>query len=291
MMTFLKSPTLRLYPSVLATFATLFSLPSDAAELELRTSPSGAKAIYASCGAERKCLLDTGAENTKLLIEQSADQANSAAILVENRSAIGSTGTICERKSLARFSALGLERENYDVLVCPTGPRENTLGVSFFKDQSFALNFSSGTLTFTREPIAVGESLRLKLHPKGHVFLPISIQQKPYFGLFDTGAWPTAVDLSFVESHPDLFEFRGLAPTPIQDAAGNVFRAKRFLVKDLKLGSLDLSGSLILAWDFGPLRTFLGEDAPFVLGLSTLMQADWWFDLRSGEGRLFPLKP
>lgn len=172
-------------------------------------------------------------------------------------------------------------RAKYILSRCPYSDGDDLLGLDFFKGTHFQLDLSRREIIFP-EPSAVvlgqQQSFVLLGPDRRLVGVNARVGGMSVVGLFDSGAELTAVDLSFVKSHSNLF-------IPVKhrlkasEAGGAKWAPKLYRLKEIDIGEgRILRGLFVLAYDFGVLREALGTQTPIILGYNFLSHYLWDLD-------------
>jgi Aspartyl protease len=116
----------------------------------------------------------------------------------------------------------------------------------------------------------------LARHTGGQPILTVDFEGVSTTAVWDTGAGLTAVDVSFAEAHPHLFE-------PIRsavgfDAGGIEIPSQLAHMAPCKIGGVSFDASVCALVDFGPMNDRLEEPIHVILGMPVIIQADWRFD-------------
>lgn len=176
-----------------------------------------------------------------------------------------------------------IARAKYEVTRCATGDGDDLLGLDFFKETRFTLDFERGEMVFFGEAHATGRPKPFRLIGPDHRLVGIELRagNTATVGLFDTGAEICAVDQQFVGKHKKLF-------TPVKskgkasEAGGKQFSHKMYIIKALDLGEGLVSRNVYaIAYDFGVLREALGRETPFILGYNFVRALNWELDFAS----------
>jgi hypothetical protein len=174
-------------------------------------------------------------------------------------------------------------RANYEVTRCATGDGDDLLGLDFFKDARFTLDFERREMVFLGEPHATAhrKPFRLIGPDRRLVGIELRLGNTATVGLFDTGAEICAVDQQFVDKHKKLFTLvkgKGKA----SEAGGKQFSHKMYMIKVLDIGEGLVSRNVYaIAYDFGVLREALGRQTPFILGYNFISALNWELDFAS----------
>ena len=176
-----------------------------------------------------------------------------------------------------------IARAKYEVTRCATGDGDDLLGLDFFKETRFTLDFERREMVFFGEAHATGRPKPFRLIGPDHRLVGIELRagDTATVGLFDTGAEICAVDQQFVGKHKKLF-------TPVKskgkasEAGGKQFSHKMYIIKALDLGEGLVSRNVYaIAYDFGVLREALGRETPFILGYNFVRALNWELDFAS----------
>jgi hypothetical protein len=177
-------------------------------------------------------------------------------------------------------------RGKYVLTRCSSSDGDDLLGLDFFKGTHFQLDLPRREIVFP-DPRAQGtgqlQNFVLLSPDRRLVGVNARIGDMSIVGLFDSGAELSAVDLSFIRSHPNLF-------IPVRnrlrasEAGGAKWAPKLFRVKEIDIGQgRILKGLYVLAYDFGVLREALGPQTPIILGYNFLSQFQWDLDFTTPE--------
>lgn len=177
-------------------------------------------------------------------------------------------------------------RGRYILTRCPSSDGDDLLGLDFFKGTRFLLDLTRREIVFPdTKALGIGQSQAfVPLGPDRRlVGINVRIGDAPAVGLFDSGAELSAVDLSFVRSHGNMF-----APVKhrlkASEASGAKWSPKLYRLKEIDIGEgRILRGLYILAYDFGVLREALGPQTPIILGYNFLSHFQWDLDFMAPE--------
>lgn len=240
--------------------------------------------------------LDTGASTTRIrLASWNKDMPSSGR--TDSMGALGKT-TRCddiEAKNVQLEAVQGnnIGRAKYEISRCEAGDGDDLLGLDFFKNARFSLDFERGEMVFFKETPA---SFRPKpfrpLGPDGRlVGIDVRAGATTAVGLLDTGAEISAVDRRFVDKHKKLFTLvkkKGKA----SEAGGKRFSSQIYKIKELDLGEgRVLRDVYAMAYDFGGLREALGRETPFILGFNIVSRFGWELDFKAPDGPKWDAKP
>jgi hypothetical protein len=256
--------------------------------MTLTQSEFGGGRIYLSVqfgNALGKMRLDTGASTSRIML---APWNKSLPSLGRSMST-GASGrsTLCddvEASAVALKASEGndIARARYAVTRCPVSDGDDLLGLDFFKNARFTLNFTRSEMVFFGAPFAGGARPFRLLGPDHRlVGVDLRVGDISAVGLLDTGAEICAVDQQFVQRHKNLFTLvknKGSAT----GVGGRKISSKIYKVKELDLGDGRAARDLYaLVYDFGPLRQILGPNAPFILGYNLVSRFNWELDFRT----------
>jgi hypothetical protein len=171
-------------------------------------------------------------------------------------------------------------RAKYLATRCAASDGDDLLGLDFFKNARFSLDFARSEMVFfpPSHVLAHAKPFR-RLGPDARlVGIPLRLGKAGVVGLFDTGAELSAVDRQFVETHKKLFTLV-TKKAKAGAASGKEFAPRIYKLKELDLGEgLVLRDLFVLSYDFGALRDVLGPQAPIVLGYNVLSRLYWELD-------------
>lgn len=163
----------------------------------------------------------------------------------------------------------------------------NNLGLDFLQGSILSLDFESKALTADAVlPTSWNPKVLTRLS-KGHLTIPVKLGGQNYGALFDTGAQLSAVDLKFAQSNPAIFKLIQ-SDEVVRNIGGHPILMHVFEIVDLEVGSLKLANITVLGFEFGEIRDYLGEDAPFILGTNAIIRANWQIDLISNQWDVQP---
>lgn len=235
--------------------------------------------------------LDTGATTTRL---RRAPWNKDFPVVGQSRStgAFGQT-TLCEDVEAANVALKAVEgndiaRGKYEVARCAADDGDDLLGLDFFKNARFTLDFARREMVFFGAPFGgTQRPFRLLGPEKRLVGVDFRAGALAAIGLFDTGAEICAVDRAFVLKHRRLF-----APTKerigASEASGRKFASRLYKIKEIDLGAGRIARDVYaLVYDFGPLRAALGRETSFILGFNLLSQFAWELDFRAADAPLW----
>jgi hypothetical protein len=257
--------------------------------MTLVQSDYGGGRVYLSVqlgNALGKMRLDTGASTSRIML---ASWNKDLPSLGESEST-GASGrtTPCddvEAENVALKASEGndIARAKYVVTRCAASDGDDLLGLDFFKNARFTLDFEHHEMVFFGEPFATGRAKPFRLLSPDRRLVGIDLRagKTAAVGLFDTGAEICAVDLRFVQRHKRSFSLvksKGKA----SEVGGKRISSKIYKIKKLDLGDGRVLRDLYaLAYDFGPLRKILGRDARFILGYNLVSKLYWELDFRT----------
>jgi len=236
--------------------------------------------------------LDTGASTTRIALAP-WNRELPAAGQSDSTGASGQT-TRCddvEVKNVALKAAQGndIARAKYEIARCAANDGDDLLGLDFFKNSRFTLDFNHREMVFFGDPLGTGHARPFRpLGPDRRlVGVEMRVVNVATTGLFDTGAEICAVDQSFVRTHKKLFTLvknKGRA----SEAGGKKFSSTIYRIKEIDLGDGRVARDIYaLAYDFGPLREALGREAPFILGYNLLSRFTWELDFRKPDAPMW----
>jgi len=232
--------------------------------------------------------LDTGASTTRIALAP----WNRDLPAVGQSDSTGASGvtTRCddvEAQNVALKATQGndIARAKYEVSRCAANDGDDLLGLDFFKNARFTLDFDHREMVFFGEPLATGHARPFRaLGPDRRlVGVELRVGNAPAVGLFDTGAEICAVDQSFVTKHKKLFVLEK-AKGKASEAGGKKFSSKIYRIRELDLGDGRIARDVhALAYDFGPLRAALGKETTLILGFNLLSRFTWGLDFRAAD--------
>jgi hypothetical protein len=229
--------------------------------------------------------LDTGASGSRLrLAPWNADFPVIAASHSESASGRAARCEDVEAQNVQLVAEQGnhIGRAKYAATRCEAGAGDDLLGLDFFHNARFTLDLEGKRMLFPGAPGPLAPLRRLG--PDGRlVGIETRLGRTRAVGLIDSGAELSAVDRRFVARHRSLFK-PAREKAHARDAAGAALSAKLYKVAEIDLGQgRALRDLYVIAYDFGPLRSALGRDAPLILGFNALRPFLWTFDLTAPE--------
>lgn len=265
----------------------LISTRAIALPMELKQGPLGSGVIELAAtfdGVNIPMVFDTGSSGVQLL--KATWNAEYPVLRQEvRRSASGVTFT-CDVISIQKISLEGFEQQGFEADRCELEDAPQLLSLHFFDENVLYFDFSNNRLDLNN-PDSRG-ILPLRTYSRGHVALGLVVAGEQKFGVFDTGAGLSSVDLSFAESHSDEFEF--LQDIDGNDAGGKPIKLKLFKLKTIEINGLLLTDEVVLAFDFGDFRDYFGADVPIILGFNIITKFNWTIDLRNSLWSVEPKK-
>ena len=187
-----------------------------------------------------------------------------------------------EAKNVELQAARGnnIGRAKYLLTRCAASDGDDLLGLDFFKNARFSLDFDRHEMVFFPPTHAIDHPrpFRLLGPDQRLVGVPLRLGRAGVVGLFDTGAEVSAVDQQFVDSHRKLFTLVK-KKARAGAASGKEFAPRIYKLKALDLGEgLVLQDLFVLSYNFGALRDVLGPQTPIVLGYNVLSRMNWELD-------------
>lgn len=229
--------------------------------------------------------LDTGASTTRIALAPWNQDLPAIGASVSTGASGQSTrcdDIVATNVALKAAQGNDIARAKYGVTRCAANDGDDLLGLDFFRNARFTLDFDRREMVFFGESLVGGHATPLRLlgPERKLVGIDLRIGATSAAGLLDTGAEICAVDLPFVLKHRKLF-----APVKnkakASEASGRKFASRLFKIKALDLGGGRVARDVYaLAYDFGVLRQALGPGAPFIIGYNALSRFNWELDFR-----------
>jgi hypothetical protein len=232
--------------------------------------------------------VDTGASTSRITFAL----WNKDFPIVGHTSSMGASGKLMrcddvEARNVLLKAAQGdsIGRAKYTLSRCPSSDGDDLLGLDFFRGTRFQLDLAHREIVFPDQKTPGGDPKQpfVTLGADRLVGVNVQIGGVATVGLFDSGAEISAVDLSFVKSHSDLF-------TPVKshikasEAGGGRWAPKLFKLKEISLGEgRVVKGIFVLAYDFGVLREALGAQTSVLLGYNFLSRFQWDLDFTTPD--------
>lgn len=227
-------------------------------------------------GRPVRFILDTGAAQTQ--------------ILGEDEPASGSRSFIDpDERSMGVFSAVG--RSALTTVEVAVGPLvidqlavrrvatsesgHNLLGMDVLSQHRCMFSFTDATLAIAERSAASGDH-QLYLDPRGHAYVGLSWDELTADACWDTGSGITVVDERFFKRHRDLFS----EPTSSHgtDVTGTTRETPTFTIAGPTIGGLRFPAHRVAVVDLSHLNATVARRMDFILGYTTLCQADWLMD-------------
>ena len=259
--------------------------------LSLNEGDYGGGRIYAPVrfgSVAGKMRVDTGASTSRITFAL----WNKDFPVVGHTSSMGASGKLMhcddvEARNVLLKAAQGdsIGRTKYTLSRCPSSDGDDLLGLDFFRGTRFQLDLAHREIVFPDQKTPGGDLKQpfVTLGADRLVGVNVQIGGVATVGLFDSGAEISAVDLSFVKSHSDLF-------TPVKshikasEAGGGRWAPKLFKLKEISLGEgRVVKGIFVLAYDFGVLREALGAQTSVLLGYNFLSRFQWDLDFTTPD--------
>ena len=231
--------------------------------------------------------LDTGASTTRIALAPWNKDLPS----LGQSASTGASGrtTSCddvEAKNVELKASQGndIGRGKYVFARCAASDADDLLGLDFFKNARFTLDFDHREMVFFGEAQATSaQAFRLLGADQRLIGIDVRAGAATAVGLFDTGAEVSAVDQRFVAQHKNLFTLVK-KKSKASEAGGRLMSPKIYKLKELDLGDgRILRGLSVLVYDFGVLREVLGPQTPFILGYNLISRFNWELDFASPD--------
>ena len=232
--------------------------------------------------------LDTGASTSRITLAL----WNKDFPVVGHTNSMGASGKQMrcddvEARNVLLKAAQGdsIGRAKYALSRCPSSDGDDLLGLDFFRGTRFQLDLAHREIVFPDQKTPGSDQKQpfVALGADRLVGVNVQLGGVATVGLFDSGAEISAVDLSFVKSHSDLF-------TPVKsrikasEAGGGRWAPKLFRLKEISLGEgRVVKGIFVLAYDFGVLREALGAQTSVLLGYNFLSRFQWDLDFTTPD--------
>lgn len=233
-------------------------------------------------GRSRSFLLDTGAATSSI----ESDEHTNKYPNIGSRKSKGVSG-IAKECDVIQPNELSFGMQK---ILKPHLERcdRNILGIDILGNKVFQISLECKSLNYLSELPEGGTSEKMRRLSPGHITIPIRLEKVNVDVLFDTGADATIADQQFVEKHPELFEM--VRCEDGFDVNGNKIPSRVYEVKNLSVGSLNLTNVEMAAFDYGDFLREKMDGASIILGNNVISNGKWSFDLSSeiwtvtGEG-------
>lgn len=218
-------------------------------------------------------LLDTGAGRTFLVYDE-----HSAGF--ERVDGGGSSGVFAKSTHdvirVPRLEIGEMVREN--VMISRGSPDEgrtvSLIGMDVLKDASYHFLFDQNRVLVDAEYSISTEPLWVdKVY---HPYVDVGLGAHQASAVWDTGASMTVVDLRLVEAHPTYFEAVGHSVGT--DSTGQQMETPMYLIRGAVIGGRQFAPHRAAGVDLSHVNTGLERPMDFILGYTTLSQANWLFD-------------
>ena len=255
---------------------TAFSSLGFAAKMHLQHGSLGSGIIevdFKFDGTNQRMHLDTGANSS--VLARADWNASYPAIGQSERQ--GASGKVyqCDAIQFGEVSLNSIQHRLFKTDRCAQG--STLLGMDFWKGHVLTLDFYNEKI-LVDQSATVNQPFRRLDHD--YIGLPIALQERNYYGLFDTGAQLTSVDQQFVDQNPSLFASAG--PVNVKDSSGQkVSAAKLYKLKSIKIGSFEIKDIYVIAFDFKAIGIDWGTDVPVILGFNIISKMNWVLDLKN----------
>jgi predicted aspartyl protease len=155
-------------------------------------------------------------------------------------------------------------------------PTNCLLGNDFFLDKEFSIDFDKKA--FEDETSFSGKTFPLKKYISnmgGHFGFEIEIAGSRIPTLFDTGATDTAIDIKFVEDHPEMFEF--VKEIDVREGSNQTIKAGVYKMKSVKMGPIVQTDVKVYVLNLSHIQSKIpGVQA--VIGLSQMTKNKWYIN-------------
>ncbi len=159
----------------------------------------------------------------------------------------------------------------------------NLLGMDVLKNYSWHFRFDTETLII--ETAQSSDGMRpLTMDSVSHPYVDLSWQNAIARCVWDSGAGITVVDRAFWSSHPGMFHESGTSlPT---DANGLQVEVPTFVMAEVEMGGALFAPHKVAVVDLSQANAELDRPMDFLLGYTTLNQANWLFDFPAKQWRV-----
>jgi hypothetical protein len=220
-------------------------------------------------------LLDTGAARTSLVVDDYTSSFES----VEKSASSGVFASSSDDViTVPRLQVGPILRQNFAVVQAfeTTPNMRNLIGMDVLKDHRCHFQFND-----SRVLIDPDDEIDFPMHPllmdkKFHPYVDVQFGGVTAKAVWDTGAGITIVDMNFLQRHPELFERAGESSGT--DSKGATQVTPMFTVAEPMIGGVMFSRHRVAAVDLSQVNATLEIPMDFILGYSTLRQANWLFD-------------
>lgn len=236
-------------------------------------------------GIARRFQFDTGADRTMVMQDEKTSLYPS-----EGKASSGGASGVRFECDLIRPRTISFgDRDVLDhhVRRCDLATSSfDNMGVDLLDGQVFQLDFAGNELRLLTD-ISFSHPETLVRLGKGHLKMAAKLGGQSLNAIFDTGAQLTSVDSEFVQKNPDLFK-KVVSQETGHDISGKPVILDIYELVSVDFGDLHLESVQVAAFDFGDLRTYLGADAPLILGANAIVQANWQLDLKLNQWAVSP---
>ncbi|NRA67722.1 MAG: hypothetical protein HRU19_24790 [Pseudobacteriovorax sp.] len=258
------------------------TLKVQAEPIYIEGGPLESGKIFLNCQINQtrdKCFFDSGKRGITVL--NTPDFASMKKHGEIRESSASGAVIACDRvtpKSIRVASSVSFDQQS--IARCPFSEKlpKISVGIDPFKDSVVRFDFQVKKLSFANKSLkGVKQASEWRTEPKGHIALPVTIDQLDVYGIWDTGAGLTSVDTAYVTKHPDKFTFVQELTTGI-DATGNPVKMKLYKLKALSILGTKFADISVLAFDFKPIRPYFNRDVQLILGFNLLSKKNWVLD-------------
>lgn len=227
-------------------------------------------------GRPYRFLLDTGAARSSII----ADDYTAAFEPVGTNHSSGVFAPITDELITVPSLSIGpVARQHFTLARSAPGPGvRNLIGMDLLRDFCCHFFFDDARLAITSaaplEHLYAFEPLLMD--QRFHPYVAVVFGGVQASAVWDSGASLTVVDASFVTRHPAFFEAAGSSTGT--DAAGTQAETPMFVMSGAVISGKAFPPHKVAAVDLSRLNAAVELPMDFILGYSTLSQANWLFD-------------
>lgn len=226
-------------------------------------------------GIRTDLVLDTGAARTGV----------PGSVLGGDRESVGShnSGTVFGRQTTDRVTVESLRFggiEHGPLLIDRNTTDDGQLGLDVLGHHRVHLDLDGGWLSLD-EGDHVGTQHPLSLGRSGHPHLRMHWGEVSAYGVLDTGASVSVVDVDFAQRHPELFTLLGDTSTGT-DAAGITHAGQIWTLAASTIDDIAFAAHTAAVVDLGFVNQGAERPVDLIIGYPLLRQAVWTLDWPKG---------
>jgi hypothetical protein len=220
-------------------------------------------------------LLDTGAARTSLVVDDYTSSFESGEKSASSGLFASSSDDVI---TVPRLEVGPIRRQDFTLVrAFETTPNmRNLIGMDVLKEHCCHFLFEESRVLIDEDDEIDFPMQPLLMDRKFHPYVDVRFGGVTAKAVWDTGAGITIVDMNFLNQHPELFE--GAGESSGTDSKGATQVTPMFTVAEPMIGGVMFSRHKVAAVDLSQVNAALEIPMDFILGYSTLRQANWLFD-------------